>query len=185
MSAHSSKSLDLILLCLNLIFVKAKSSKVWLYAPLSRITSKSMRTHEIGYLIKFMCRHMSWPNMTLYVLLYDYLRQAHNLELNNHCKHCPAFKEDFSTWLPLPVELKNPMTSFQAASCGRCRFEQQGDAGKECSHCKLDDLLMAWELRAFDLQTHALAKNNKAITAEDALLQVGQSLTIVFFKQVL
>ena len=60
----------------------------------------------------------------------------------------------------------------QAASCGRCRFEQQGIVGTECLHCKFDDMLVAWELRLFDLQTHALDKT-KDVTAEDALLQAS------------
>ena len=60
---------------------------------------------------------------------------------------------------------------MQAASCGRCRFEHQGDADHECLHCKLDDLILAWQLRIFDLQTHATNRSNE-VTAEDALFQV-------------
>ena len=42
-----------------------------------------------------------------------------------------------------------------------------------CAHCKLDELLMGWELRLFSLQTHAVNKRG-IVTADDALRQVHQ-----------
>ena len=41
-----------------------------------------------------------------------------------------------------------------------------------CAHCKFDEVEMAWELRLFSLQAHALKKSRASITAEDALRKV-------------
>lgn len=41
-----------------------------------------------------------------------------------------------------------------------------------CAHCRLDELLLAWELRLFNVQAHAVHKRGQ-VTAEDALKQVA------------
>lgn len=71
----------------------------------------------------------------------------------------------------------------QAGQCGRCRADL-GQAGKVCMHCRLDELLMAWELRLFSLQAHAVNKRG-LVTAEDALRQAWLQLTFATSEAVL
>ena len=48
-----------------------------------------------------------------------------------------------------------------------------------CGHCRLDERWLAWELRLFSLQSRALAAG-AAVSAEDALRQVGVTLLVQF-----
>ena len=52
-----------------------------------------------------------------------------------------------------------------------------------CRHCRLDELLLAWELRLFSLQTRALNRDTRGISAEDALRQVMQSPFMLLLVQ--
>lgn len=84
-----------------------------------------------------------------------------------------ALGGDFVHLLPLKSRLLKQFWLLQAGQCGRCRADL-GQAGRVCWHCRLDELLMAWELRLFSLQAHAVNKRD-SVTAEDALRQVSAS----------
>ncbi|KIY93235.1 hypothetical protein MNEG_14728 [Monoraphidium neglectum] len=62
-----------------------------------------------------------------------------------------------------------PALVEQAATCGRCRAEL-GARGRLCTHCRLDEATLQWELRLFTLTTRALALG-AAVSAEAAARQ--------------
>eukprot|EP00887_Chlorella_sp_A99_P002685 scaffold6.g2685.t1 len=67
------------------------------------------------------------------------------------------------------VDSPSPQLVELAASCSRCRAET-AVAGRVCRHCRLEDLFLRWEGRAFQLSAKAAAPG-AAVSAEDALLQ--------------
>ena len=58
-----------------------------------------------------------------------------------------------------------------AATCSRCRSES-AVPGRVCRHCRLDELFLKWEGRAFQLYTKA-AGPGAAVTADAALAQAA------------
>ncbi|KAK9810177.1 hypothetical protein WJX72_006177 [[Myrmecia] bisecta] len=70
----------------------------------------------------------------------------------------------------------DPVLVEQAGQCGRCRGSELGVAGRVCPHCRLDEQLLAWEVRLFSLQTRAMAAGQE-ISAEEAIRQ-AQAATL-------
>lgn len=72
--------------------------------------------------------------------------------------------------MPAPVHTSyNWAWALQAGRCGRCRAEL-GESGQVCSHCRLDERWLAWEMRLYSVHTRALVAGT-AVSAEDALRQ--------------
>ncbi|KAG1676131.1 hypothetical protein FOA52_004971 [Chlamydomonas sp. UWO 241] len=66
-------------------------------------------------------------------------------------------------------------TVEQAATCGRCRAEM-GIPGRVCAHCRLDEQLLQWEVRAFRL--YAMAGAAGGVVSADAAAARAHANTV-------